>query len=53
MSLTRTQIEKIQDNASTAEIVFLCQMALEDGEDSAAWQAVDALADRGILKVPA
>ena len=51
MSLTRAQIEAIQEEASTAEVMFLCQMALENGEDSQAWQAMDMLAGRWIVRV--
>lgn len=47
--LTRVQIESVQDSTSMAEIMFLCQMALEGGEDSQAWQAMDVLAARGLL----
>lgn len=47
--LTREQIETIQEQAHSAEIMFLCQMALENGEDGQAWQAADMLAHRGLL----
>lgn len=48
VSLTRTQIEGIQDKAARegpAELVFLCQMALEG--DSDAWRAVTLLHKSG------
>ena len=61
MSLTRAQIEEIQDDAAAgglrvagvepAQLVFLAQMALEGDTD--AWHAVETLREAGELLVQA